>query len=318
MGCTCSYETTPILQMRGICSDSYMDTTYTPMQLPAKPTDVFMVGKYFSEIQFNSLHQWAIRSMRYTVNARSDASHNSYALGKHNWTIYEDNTKCSKDQSSYNIEMKLTGCREDEFTCDDGQCVKMEERCNQLSNCRDESDEMGCKILILKHGYKKRVPPITSKRLSDNSVVLVPVRTSLTLYKVVAIQEEDHSIELQFEITLEWKENRATYYNLKKEDYLNALSMDDINRLWLPLVVYINTDQQETTRLGENWEWSTNVLVKREGKFQRSGYEVLDEIEIFKGDENSLSMVQSYTHEFQCVYQLENYPFDTQVQKTLF
>ena len=58
-------------------------------------------------------------------------------------------------------------------------------------------------------------------------------------------------------------------------------------------------------------------MVKREGSFKRSEPEVLDEIEIFKGEENSLSMVQSYTHEFQCVYQLENYPFDTQVSKTL-
>ena len=57
------------------------------------------------------------------------------------------------------------------------------------------------------------------------------------------------------------------------------------------------------------------MLVKREGQFERSGFEVLDEIEIFRGDENSLSMVQSYTHEFQCVYQLEKYPFDTQVMK---
>ena len=55
------------------------------------------------------------------------------------------------------------------------------------------------------------------------------------------------------------------------------------------------------------------MLVKREGKYKRSGYEVLDEIQIFKGKENSLSMVQSYTHEFQCVFQLDNYPFDTQV-----
>ena len=55
-------------------------------------------------------------------------------------------------------------------------------------------------------------------------------------------------------------------------------------------------------------------MVKREGHFERSEYDILDEIEIFKGDENSLSMTQSYTHEFQCVYRLENYPFDTQVR----
>merc|ERR1712218_264468 len=159
-----------------------------------------------------------------------------------------------------------------------------------------------------------RVPPISIIGGKKKKMKSVPVNISLLLYKVVAIEEEDHSIELQFQITLVWKENRATYHNLKKKTSLNALSSDDINRLWLPLVIYTNTDQQETTRLGVDWEWSTKVVVKRESNFERSEPEVLDEIEIFKGDENSLSMVQSYIHEFQCVYQLDKYPFDTQVR----
>ena len=55
------------------------------------------------------------------------------------------------------------------------------------------------------------------------------------------------------------------------------------------------------------------VNVKREGNVTRSGFEVLDETNLFKGKENSLIMTQSYTHDFQCVYQLQRYPFDTQV-----
>ena len=102
---------------------------------------------------------------------------------------------------------------------------------------------------------------------------------------------------------------------MKSESYLNALSQDEIGTLWLPLIVYLNIDQQETTRLGCCVEWSTTVNVKREGNFTRSGYEVLDEANVFKGDENSLIMTQSYTHDFQCVYELERYPFDTQVGK---
>ena len=88
-----------------------------------------------------------------------------------------------------------------------------------------------------------------------------------------------------------------------------------INTLWLPLVIYTNADQQETTRLGVEWEWSTNVNVNRERNFTGSGYEELHETEHFKGGENSLIMTQSYTHEFQCIYHLERYPFDTQVRK---
>ena len=80
-----------------------------------------------------------------------------------------------------------------------------------------------------------------------------------------------------------------------------------------PLVIYWNTDQEETTRLGEPSEWKTRVMVQREGNFTRSSLDEIDEAEIFKGAENSLLMQQTYTHNFQCVFKLDEYPFDTQV-----
>ena len=181
-----------------------------------------------------------------------------------------------------------------------------------MPDCEDKSDEMGCRILALEKNYNQRVPPVGTKISGKvKTLVQVRVKVSITLFKVVAIEEEDHSIKLQFQINLEWKENRATYYNLKSESYLNALSREEINSLWLPRVVYLNTNQYETTRLGG--QWSTYVNIEREGAFTRSGYEVLDETYLFKGKDNSLIMRQSYTHDFQCVYQLQRYPFDTQV-----
>ena len=120
------------------------------------------------------------------------------------------------------------------------------------------------------------------------------MEVSINLLKVVSVKEEHHSIELQFEITLKWKESRATNQNLKGKRYLNE---EDLERLWFPLVVYASTDQQERTSLGMDWEWSTSVSVLREGNFARSDLTVFDEIEIFKGEENTLVMEQAYTHE---------------------
>ena len=60
----------------------------------------------------------------------------------------------------YATDLKLSGCKEGNFTCNDGQCVSMDKRCNQ---CRDESDERHCNILMLKEGYNKNVPPITAQ-----------------------------------------------------------------------------------------------------------------------------------------------------------
>jgi hypothetical protein len=93
-----------------------------------------------------------------------------------------------------------------------------------------------------------------------------------------------------------------------------ALTDEDTKILWLPLILYDNTDQKEATRLGENWEWMTSVTISREGDFTRSGPGEVDEAEIFEGGENSLTMNQTYTWEFQCKYELQRYPFDTQVK----
>ena len=56
------------------------------------------------------------------------------------------------------------------------------------------------------------------------------------------------------------------------------------------------------------------MTVTREGDFYRSGFAEVDEAEIFEGAENGLTMNQTYTWEFQCQYELQRYPFDTQVQ----
>ena len=143
------------------------------------------------------------------------------------------------------------------------------------------------------------------------------VSISIVLMKVVEIEEVDHSIHLQFQISLKWKENRVQYQNLKKETSLNALTDEDIKTIWLPLIVYDNTDQKEVTRLGVDWEWATRVTVTREGNFTRSTDKEVDEVELFEGAENRLTMNQTYTWEFQCQYELANYPFDAQVTESL-
>ena len=178
-----------------------------------------------------------------------------------------------------------------------------------MPDCRDKSDEENCNILVLEKSYNKNVPPIISKNLWVN------VSISLDILKLVDIKEEDYSTEIQFSITLKWEENRATFHNLKREKTLNALTEEDIHKLWLPKVIYENTDQKDTTRLGEygKGEWETRVLVDRQGNFTRSTLEIVDEIEMFKGAENNLIMSQTYTRDFHCSYDFRRYPFDTQV-----
>ena len=251
--------------------------------------------------------QWRMDVDLFNTTGLTDAPAGSFGLGKHVWNLQGDSRKCHQGQP-YSMELKLTGCREGEFTCSDGQCVRMEERCDQLVHCLDKSDEENCKLLMLENSYNKRVPPIAT---AGNTLVPATVTISITLMKVVAIKEVEHKIDLQFGISLSWNENRAKYYNLKDMSSLNSFSDDEFERLWLPYVIYDNTDMKEAVQLVEGVK--TTVVVTRDGDFTRSGLESADEIEIFQGAENMLTMRQTYSKEFQCEYQLYRYPFDKQV-----
>ena len=328
----CEYPTKPYLRLRGLCTDSIIDTLYYPMHVKNSQSasfpwngnfsvDLLFVGEYATQIYYDKSHTnptWTI-SGTWGKYGKSDDVHGvsaspfaSYVLGRHTWNITNEKRVCSNGVP-WVRELKLTGCDEGQFTCDSGNCVMMEQRCDQVVQCRDESDESNCQILVLKESYNKRIPPITTVSATDFTVVPVQVDISIDLLKVVKIEEEDNKIDFQFEITLQWMDIRLTYHNLKTKTSLNALSDEDIKSLWLPLVIYDNTDQKELTRLGTSWEWNTPVSVIRDGNFTRSGLDDVDEKEIFRGDENRLQMQQVYTLQFQCLYDLQNYPFDTQV-----
>ena len=313
--CPCQYPTKPILRLRGLCKESSIDTLFTLKQMPVNPDTMVILGQKNTQIMYDkTANHWKLNNNKYDVSAVSGSLRVSYVLGKHTWTIYNDTYECNEGKPLVTA-LKLTGCKEEnEFTCDDGQCIKMGVRCNQVPDCRDESDEYGCKLLILKEGYNKNIPPI--KRSSFWGSVPANVGISIILMRVVNIDEVDDSIHLQFQISLQWRENRAKFQNLKDKTSLNALTEDDIQRLWLPLVIYDNTDQKESTRLGWVNEWTTRVTVTREGNFTRAGLDQVDEAEIFDGADNNLTMTQTYTHEFQCRYRLQRYPFDTQVSSS--
>ena len=309
--CMCKHNPRSYLVLKGICRGTSIDRYYRLISDFTDSRKLKLQGLEGTSITYDNREKIWILDMRDSnLSGIAKASHSSFTLGKHNWTIQGDKG-CNGGQP-YVRELKMSGCQEGSFTCNDGQCVSMDQRCNQLPDCRDESDERNCQILLLKDGYNMEVPPID---LSDPNV---NVSVSIDLLRLVDINEEDYSIAIQFEIIMIWKEKRAKYQNLKKRDSLNALTKKDIAHLWLPKVIYENTDQKETTRVGSDWEWETKVLVRREQqKGTMSGPESADETEIFRGFENSLVMHQTYTHTFQCNYQLSRYPFDTQVNVIL-
>ena len=50
-------------------------------------------------------------------------------VGRHKWRV--ENNACNEGETSPEI-LLLSGCDEGQFTCDDGKCLEISQRCNGI------------------------------------------------------------------------------------------------------------------------------------------------------------------------------------------
>ena len=64
----------------------------------------------------------------------------------------EGKTIC-KHKTGNSIQLTFSQCYPGKFTCDSGQCVPLEERCNIEMNCEDQKDEYNCAGIKIGNEY---------------------------------------------------------------------------------------------------------------------------------------------------------------------
>ena len=114
------------LKLRGLCPDSNIDQFYVPRNKPG--SNAFqLIGFKNTIIEYKGPDVgWELKVNGLLQNpmAITESPLESYVLGSHHWNIRDDNFECSKKGEPYSRVLKLTGCREGEFTCSDGQCIR--------------------------------------------------------------------------------------------------------------------------------------------------------------------------------------------------
>ena len=123
------------------------------------------------------------------------------------------------------------------------------------------------------------------------------------------IQEVAQYLELKLKISLQWMDARVSFYNIKPDEDMNMLSLDEQLTLWTPTIVFWNTKEQLRTINDK----STFASIKREGKGSIIDKEVNEDIEVYSGSENGITISRVYSMQFFCEYQMAWYPFDQQV-----
>ena len=163
-------------------------------------------------------------------------------------------------------------------------------------------------MLVMKDNYNKKISPFEYDYINSR-VMPAKVKISMAVMDVLGISEVNLEYVLKFRFLMVWYDYRLKYHNLKQEQSLNSLSRAEIDKLWIPYVVFSNTENSESTKGDDESE----VTITREGDFTESSINVKEEINIFEGIENKITFQQVYSKSFKCVYQLQLYPFDTQL-----
>ena len=266
------------------------------------------MGLYNSFLFYNKKEElWAWHDRKFnTSKATGMAAEDSPLIGVHeiDFSGVPDD-KCGVLRKRM---IKFTTCKSGEFTCNDGQCISIEQRCDQTSNCNDRSDEESCKMLDIEENYSKKIAPFLYDSKND-LIIPANVNVSIGMKKILKIEEVHHTFTLKFRLIMEWFDYRISYHNLKVARSSNALTVEEVERLWIPFVVFENTERNEGTRATID----TEVTVTREGTFKESESDTVDEINIFSGKDNRITFQQVFTKVFECEYELQLYPFDTQV-----
>ena len=130
----------------------------------------------------------------------------------------------------------------------------------------------------------------------------------IDILSVLDITEVDNTITLQIEMKLTWLDGRVTMYNLKLDKDLNTLTEEFRNNIWIPEVVFFNTQKKLKSQNDED----AFTIITRQGRYQGSPRSQIENALYFKGADNPITISRVYDSEFLCEYDMAMFPFDTQ------
>ena len=102
--------------------------------------------------------------------------------------------------------------------------------------------------------------------------------------------------------------------NLNAEDDLNTLTLEARQDIWVPEVIFYNTEIKTET-LNDEKAFAT---VYRNATYQRTNESYLHNSYLYQGNENPITLTRVYSGKFICDYDMSVYPFDTQKCSAIF
>ena len=130
----CDFKEKVKLRLKGLCKEAKVDTDYLLLGYEVLEQGGGHRRKYGGSTGWLLAHNkeediWQLQHNHYPHLSLTMEDKDSLPVGLHSWVAA--NNTCSLGQT-VSVQLQLSACKPDQFTCHNGKCVRMESRCDNV------------------------------------------------------------------------------------------------------------------------------------------------------------------------------------------
>jgi hypothetical protein len=229
----------------------------------------------------------------------------TYPIGRQKWHMEDP----SCDHVDRMKTLTLSQCYiETEFTCDSGDCIEIEKRCNGNRECADGSDEQKCNMMYLPDSYQRKDAPPRLEENHDLELVL-----KVDVMKIDLINTLDKTVTITVNVNVEWYDKRLKFSNLIMGRE-NSVPDKATKTIWLPLHGLI----LENAIIGEiKYDKLKSIHVTPQLPIPISPDFAYENV-LYDGSNTLIEVNQRMKIKFDCPFEVRRFPFDDQKCELFF